>query len=78
MGTYLDRGEGEARVSREIQQDRYTGSKKLHGMKWQSITLVNGMDFHIWGPVSMRKPDMYNLTNPKQKTNLEIFSKTVY
>jgi hypothetical protein len=28
-------------------------------MKWQSVDLPNGMNFHVWGPVSLRHNDLY-------------------
>lgn len=64
-------GESAPRVSKEVQQAWWTGWKKLHGMKWQSITMANGMDFEIWGPVSVRHPDAYTLNHSKIEEKLE-------
>jgi hypothetical protein len=44
-----------------IQRDWYNGWKKLHGMKWQTIDLPNGMNFHVFGPVSVRHRNIYTL-----------------
>lgn len=44
-----------------IQRAWYNGWKKMHGMKWQTVDLPNGMNFHVWGPVSLRHNDMYTL-----------------
>ncbi len=44
-----------------IQRAWYNGWKKLHGMKWQTIDLPNGMNFHVYGPVSVRHNDLYTL-----------------
>jgi hypothetical protein len=44
-----------------IQRAWYNGWKKLHGMKWQTIDLPNGMNFHVFGPVSIRHNDIYNV-----------------
>jgi hypothetical protein len=44
-----------------IQRAWYNGWKKLHGMKWQTVDLPNGMNFHVWGPISIRHPDIISL-----------------
>lgn len=45
-----------------IQRAFYNGWKKLHGMKWQTVDLPNGMNFHVWGPVSIRRCDLFTLS----------------
>jgi hypothetical protein len=45
-----------------IQQAWYNGWKKLHGIKWQTADLPNGMNFHVWGPFSVRHNDLYSFT----------------
>ncbi len=35
--------------------------KKVHGLKWQTVILANGMDFDVWDPVSARQPDAFTL-----------------
>ena len=54
-------GESAPRVPKLVQQSWWTGWKKLHGLKWQTVTMPNGMDFEIWGPCSVRHPDAYTL-----------------
>jgi hypothetical protein len=44
-----------------IQRAWYNGWKKLHGMKWQTVDLPNGMNFHAWGPFSVRHPDLFSV-----------------
>jgi len=44
-----------------IQEAWYNGWKKLHGMKWQTVDLPNGMTYHAWGAISVRHNDMYSL-----------------
>jgi hypothetical protein len=44
-----------------LQQAWYNGWKKLHGMKWQTVDLPNGMNFHVWGPISIRHNDLNSL-----------------
>jgi len=44
-----------------IQQAWYNGWKKLHGMKWQTVDLPNGMNYHCWGGFSVRHNDLYSL-----------------
>jgi len=44
-----------------IQRAWYNGWKKLHGMKWQTVDLPNGMNFNAWGPISIRHPDVTSL-----------------
>ena len=45
-----------------IQRAFYNGWKKFHGLKWQTVDLPNGMNFHVWGPVSLRHCDLYTLS----------------
>lgn len=40
-------GESAPRVPRLVQQAWWTGWKKLHGLKWQTVTMPNGMDFEL-------------------------------
>ena len=49
------------RVPKEVQQAWWTGWKKLHGLKWQTTDLPNGMNFEVRGPVSLRHNDNYTL-----------------
>ena len=53
-------GDGPAafRVPQEVQEAWWTGWKKLHGLKWQSIILANGMDLQLYGPLSVRRNDL--------------------
>jgi hypothetical protein len=60
-GGNTDGGSAAPRVPKEIQQAWYTGWKKLHGMKWQTVILANGMDLHVFGPLSVRKNDLTSL-----------------
>ena len=53
-GGNTDGGSSAPRVPKEVQQAWYTGWKKLHGMKWQTVILANGMDLHVFGPLSVR------------------------
>ena len=54
-------GKNAPRNNRLIQQAFYNGWKKIHGLKWQTVDLPNGMIFHTWGPVSVRHNDLYTL-----------------
>ena len=45
----------------EIQRAWYNGWKKLHGLKWQTIELPNGMNFKVDGPFSVRNNDLTTL-----------------
>lgn len=55
-------GESSPRAPLIVQEVWFTGWKKFHGMKWQTITLANGMDFHhVWGPLSVKWPDAVSL-----------------
>ena len=48
-----------------LQRAWWTGWKKLHGMKWQTVTMANGMDFEVWGPASVRRNDLYTLSKSR-------------
>ena len=61
-------GGGPARDGRDaprndplIQRAWYSGWKKLHGMKYQTIDMPNGMNLHVWGPISVRHNDLTSL-----------------
>jgi len=56
-GGNKDGGSAAPRVPLEVQQAWWTGWKKLHGMKWQTVILANGMDFQVYGPLSVRAHD---------------------
>jgi hypothetical protein len=68
-------GEQSPRVPKIVQQAWYTGWKKLHGMKWQTVILANGMDFEVWGPASVRHPDAYTLNHSNIEEKLEILQR---
>lgn len=44
-----------------IQRAWDNGWEKMHGMKWQTVDLPNGMNFHVFGPVCLRHNDLYTL-----------------
>ncbi len=39
------------------QQEYYNGKDKVHGLKYQNVTLANGMINHVYGPVAGRRHD---------------------
>jgi hypothetical protein len=49
-----------------IQQAFYTGWKKIHGLKWQTVDAPNGMCIHAFGPLSVRRNDLTSL----QRSNI--------
>lgn len=60
-GSAVSRGPNAPRYHHLIQQAFYTGWKKIHGVKFQTVSLPNGMFFHVFGPVSCRRGDRYTL-----------------
>jgi hypothetical protein len=44
-----------------LQRAFYTGWKKIHALKWQTVYLPNGMTGHLWGPASIRHNDLWTL-----------------
>ena len=48
-----------------LQQAWYNGWKKLHGLKWETVDLPNGMIAFAWGPVSVRHNDLFTLRHSK-------------
>jgi hypothetical protein len=54
-------GELAERESKLMQQAWWTNWKKLHGLKWQTVDLANGMNFEVWGPASVRHNDNFTL-----------------
>ena len=59
------------RVDKLVQQAWWTGWKKLHGLKMQTVFMPNGMDFEVWGPVAVRHNDNYTLSNSSILEKLE-------
>ena len=55
----------------EIQRAWYNGWKKLHGLKWQTIDLPNGVNFKVDGPFSVRDNDLTTLHNSDVLVKLE-------
>lgn len=51
-------GKNAPRNDRFIQQAWYNGWKKLHGLKWQTVDFPNGMNGHVYGPISIRRNDL--------------------
>ena len=64
-------GEQAPRLPREIQQAFWTGWKKLHGLKYQTLIMANGMDFSVWGPESVRRNDNFTLHRSQILEQLE-------
>ena len=54
-------GPGAPRNIPLIQQSFYNGWKSVHGIKWQTVGLPNGMMLHAWGPASCRHNDNWTL-----------------
>ncbi len=61
-GGNTQEGPSAPRVPLEVQQAWWTGWKKLHGLKFQTVMLANGMDFQVFGPLSCRRNDLTSLT----------------
>lgn len=40
-------------------------------LKWQTVTLANGMDFEVWRPVSVQHPDTFTLVESRIEDKLE-------
>jgi hypothetical protein len=70
-GGNITDGPASDRVPLAVQQSWYTGWKKLHGMKWQTVILANGMDAHVWGPMSVRRNDLTTLAESKIVERIE-------
>ena len=64
-------GEQAPRITKDLQQAFWTGWKKLHGLKWQTVLLANGMDFEVWGPASVRRNDNFTLHRSQIEAKLE-------
>lgn len=70
-GGPIGEGEQAPRFPKELQRAWWTGWKKLHGLKWQTVVMANGMDFEVWGPVSVRHPDGFTLRRSRIEEKLE-------
>ena len=58
-GGPIKSGIGSERKNPLIQRLFYNGWKKCHGLKFQTIDLLNGMNAHVFGPLSCRHNDLY-------------------
>ena len=54
-------GVGAGRKDKLIQEAFYVGWKKTHGLKFQTVDLANGMNFHVFGPKSAVRHDIMML-----------------
>ena len=59
QGERLPGGAGVDQILEDVQRCFYTKYKKLHGLKFQTVGLPNGMHFHVSGPYSARHNDAY-------------------
>ena len=57
-----EEGENAERNSQLLQEAFYSGYKKHHGIKFQSVELPNGMCADLFGPKSYRDSDVDLLT----------------
>ena len=53
------------------QQVMYNGHKRLHALKYQSVTTPNGLIAHLYGPVEGRRHDAFLLRESGLLTELE-------
>ena len=70
-GSAARRGPNAPRYHRLVQQAFYTGWKKVHGVKFQTVSLPNGMLYHVYGPVSCRRGDMFTLPHSQIQNKLK-------
>lgn len=52
-------------VHQAEQREVYSGYKKLHGLKWQTIDFPDGMIGEIYGPISARRNDCFVLNESR-------------
>ena len=71
-GGVMGDGAAAPRVPLEVQQAWWTGWKKLHGMKWQTVVLANGMDLQVYGPLSVRQNDLDTLVLSNLEEDFEL------
>ena len=45
-----------------IQRAWYNGWKKIHGMKWLTFDFPCGCNGHVFGPLSVRRNDLFSLS----------------
>ena len=53
------------------QREYYNGHKRIHAIKFQSVTTPDGIIIHLFGPVSGRRHDMFLLGESQIKDILE-------
>ena len=58
-GGVMEEGEAGERVPEELQEAFYSGWKRLHGMKFETVILANGMDLTVFGPETVRHNDLF-------------------
>jgi hypothetical protein len=55
-----------------MQEAHYTGWKKMHGLKWQTVEMPNGMTLNMYGGISVRHNDYTTLNDSMINQKLEI------
>jgi hypothetical protein len=70
-GGPMSGGELAPRYDVEEQRAFWTGWKKIHGFKWQTVDMPNGMNFEIAGPFSVRRNDNFTKDRSKIEDKLE-------
>ena len=70
-GGPTEEGTNAPRTPLDIQQAFYNGWKSIHGLKWQTFDLPNGMTADIWGPLSLRRSDLWMLRQSKLNDRLQ-------
>eukprot|EP00607_Mallomonas_marina_P004800 CAMPEP_0182432926 /NCGR_PEP_ID=MMETSP1167-20130531/59745_1 /TAXON_ID=2988 /ORGANISM="Mallomonas Sp, Strain CCMP3275" /LENGTH=207 /DNA_ID=CAMNT_0024621005 /DNA_START=535 /DNA_END=1155 /DNA_ORIENTATION=+ len=68
----VSEGEGTSRICPMLQRAFCSGWENLHGLKWQTVDLPNGMFFNIWGPVSCSHSDLNTLSDSNLISSLEL------
>jgi hypothetical protein len=73
-GGPAERGEDAIRFNSLLQMAFYSGYKKNHGVKFQSVELPNGMAIDFYGPLSIRHSDTELVTYSNLEEKLRVLS----
>ena len=58
----------------KYQRQAYNGHKRVHALKFQSVTTPDGIISHLTGPWAGKHHDGYLLSNSKLREQLEVYS----
>jgi len=77
-GGPLDGGHDARRYDTLVQQVFYNGWKSIHGLKHQTIDTAHGLTCHLFGPLSLRRNDLFLLGQSRVLVKINDLNNRMY